>query len=121
MDLPMMLHASFLGNVHGLGDLGVFRCSFCLQKLAYGGGGSKKKTHGTWKVVFFLRNVVRIWQLDVEASSGRAISWSMLNKPVNFFNLKASMSIINFNLNHFNHFNTSKPSRTPEWLDDYGD
>ena len=108
MDLPMMLHASFLGNVHGLGDLGVFRFSFCLQKSAFPGG-------------IFVRNVVRVLQLDVETSSGRAISWSMLNKPVNSFNLKASMSIINFNLNHFNHFNTSKPSTTPEWLDDYGD
>lgn len=84
-------------------------------------GGVKKEN--TWDLEggIFVRNVVRILQLDVETSSGRAISWPMLNKPVIFFNLKASMRIINFNLNHFNHFNTSKPSRTPEWLDDYGD
>ena len=80
----MMLHASFLGNVHGLGDLGVFRCSFCLQKSAFPEGVKKENT---WDLEggIFVRNVVRILQLDVETSSGRAISWSMLNTPVNFF------------------------------------
>lgn len=53
MDLPMMLHASFLGNVHGLGDLGVFRCSFCLQKLAYGGGVKKENTWDLEGGIFF--------------------------------------------------------------------